>query len=227
MAFDRDIARLIDHTILKPEAVRAEVVRVCDEALRFEFASVCVNSCWVPLVAEQLKGSRVKVCTVVGFPLGAAATAAKVAEARGAVEHGATEVDMVLNVGMLKGGELEYVESDIRSVADACHADGAILKVILETCLLTDDEKETACRLAVQACADFVKTSTGFGKAGASVADIALMRRVVGPDIGVKASGGIRTLDDVKAMVAAGASRIGASAGVKIVGAGESTVGGY
>jgi len=217
LPFDRSIAKLIDHTILKPDAVREEVLRVCAEALRFSFASVCVNSCWVPLVKEQLEGSTVLVCTVVGFPLGAASTAAKVAETTWAAGQGAAEIDMVLNIGHLKAGELESVEADIRAVAEASHANGAILKVILETCLLTDEEKETACRLSVRAGADFVKTSTGFGKSGATVADIALMRRMVGPDVGVKASGGIRTLADLRAMVQAGASRIGASASVRIV----------
>ena len=220
--FDQNIARLIDHTILKPDATRAEVLRVCGEARIYQFASVCVNSCWVPLVAEQLQGTDVLVCTVVGFPLGAVATDAKVAETIWAARQGATEVDMVLNVGALKGGELDFVESDIRAVAEASHQNGAILKVILETCLLTDEEKVTACRLSVLAGADFVKTSTGFGKSGATTADIALMRGVVdqiatGRTIGVKASGGVRTLEDLRAMVAAGATRIGASASVKIV----------
>lgn len=211
------VARLIDHTILRPDALRSDVLRVCAEALEHRFASVCVNSCWVPLVTDQLDGSEVGVCTVVGFPLGAAATEAKIAETVWAAENGATEIDMVLNIGALKGGELDVVEADIRGVAEASHAHGAILKVILETCLLTDAEKETACRLSVEAGADFVKTSTGFGAAGATAADIRLMRAVVGPEIGVKASGGVRTLADLEAMVAAGASRIGASASVRII----------
>ena len=220
--FDQNIARLIDHTILKPDATRAEVLRVCEEARTYRFASVCVNSCWIPLVTEQLHGTDVLVCTVVGFPLGAAATEAKVSETIWATQKGATEVDMVLNVGALRGGELDLVELDIRAVAEATHRNGAILKVILETCLLTDEEKVTACRLSVLAGADFVKTSTGFGKAGATTTDIALMRQTVdlvsnGRTIGVKASGGVRTLEDLRAMVAAGATRIGASASVKIV----------
>jgi len=217
MNFDRNIARLIDHTILRPEAMRSEVKQVCAEALRYEFASVCVNSFWVPLVAAALRGSPVKVCTVAGFPLGASGTAAKVAETLGALASGAREIDMVMNIGALRGAENDVVETDIRAVVAASHDRGAIVKVIIETALLTDDEKVLACRLARQAGADFVKTSTGFSKAGATVEDIALMRRVVGPDMGVKASGGIRTLDDLKAMVAAGATRVGASASVKII----------
>jgi deoxyribose-phosphate aldolase len=217
MNFDRQVARLIDHTILKPEATRKEVKQVCAEALTYEFASVCVNSGWVFSIAEQLKGSRVKVCTVAGFPLGAASTAAKVAETRDALGNGAEEIDMVINIGALRGGETETVEADIRAVTTVSHERGAIVKVIVETALLSDDEKLLACRIAVQAGADFVKTSTGFSKAGAVAADVALMRRAVGPDIGVKASGGIRTLEDLRAMVAAGANRVGASASVKIM----------
>jgi deoxyribose-phosphate aldolase len=193
------------------------VLQVCAEALRFEFASVCVNSYWVPLVAAQLRGSVVKTCTVVGFPLGAASTASKVAETLEAVAEGATEVDMVINIGALKGGEESIAEVDVAAVASACHRGGAILKVIIETALLDEAQKALACRIAVRAGADFVKTSTGFAKAGATVEDIALMRATVGPTIGVKASGGIRTLGDLKAMVAAGASRVGASASVKII----------
>ena len=217
MNFDRTIARLIDHTILKAEAVREEVKAVCDEALRYEFASVCVNPYWVRFVAAELRGSIVKVCTVIGFPLGATSTAAKVAETRAALADGAQEIDMVINVGALRGGEPVVVESDIRSVVEASHAGGAIVKVIIETALLTDAQKIQACQLAQVAGADFVKTSTGFSKSGATVEDIALMRQTVGPSMGVKASGGVRTLEDVKAMVAAGATRIGASAGVRIV----------
>ena len=222
MNFDRTIARLIDHTILKPEAIREEVKTVCAEALRYEFASVCVNASWVALVAAELRGSPVKVCTVVGFPLGATSTAAKVAETRAALSDGAEEIDMVINIGALRGGETTVVEQDIRSVAEASHSLGAILKVIIETALLTDGQKVLACELAQKAGADFVKTSTGFSKSGATVEDIALMRRTVGPTMGVKASGGIRTLEDLKAMVAAGATRIGASASVRIV---EATAG--
>ena len=217
MNFDRSIAQLIDHTILRPDAVRAEVKQVCDEALKYEFASVCVNSFWIPLVALELKGSPVKVCTVSGFPLGAGSTAAKAAETLGALADGAQEVDMVLNIGALRGGERDVVESDIRAVVTASHNHGAIVKVILETALLTEGQKVLACEICVAAGADFVKTSTGFSKAGATVEDIALMRRTVGPNLGVKASGGIRTLEDLKAMVAAGATRVGASASVKII----------
>lgn len=217
MAYDHAVARLIDHTILKPEATRAEVLQVCAEARKYGFCSVCVNPCWVPLVAAELKGTEVKVCSVIGFPFGATTTADKVAESLAAIANGASEIDMVLNIGALRGGENDLVEADIRAVADACHAHGAILKVIFETALLDDDQKRTACRLSVAAGADFVKTSTGFSKAGATVADIALMRAAVGPKIGVKASGGVRTLENLRAMVAAGASRIGASASVAIV----------
>lgn len=212
-----EIASLIDHTILKAEATRQDVLKVCAEALEYKFASVCVNAYWVPLVASQLQGSTVKVCTVVGFPLGATSTESKVCEAISAIRQGAQEVDMVLNVGELRSGDLETVKVDIAAVADACHANGAILKVILETALLNDEQKITACELAKAAKADFVKTSTGFSAAGATVHDIELMRRTVGPDMGVKASGGIRTLEDFRNMVAAGASRVGASASVKIV----------
>jgi deoxyribose-phosphate aldolase len=217
MSFDRTIARLIDHTILKPEAVRDDVKTVCAEALKYEFASVCVNAFWVPLVAAELKGSPVNVCTVAGFPLGATSTAAKVAETRAALADGAQEIDMVINVGALRGGETGVVGSDIRAVVEASHAAGAIVKVIIETALLTDNQKVLACQLAKAAGADFVKTSTGFAKSGATVEDIALMRRTVGPAMGVKASGGIRTLTDLRAMVAAGATRIGASAGVRMM----------
>jgi deoxyribose-phosphate aldolase len=217
MNFDRTIARLIDHTILKPEAVREEVRQVCAEALRYEFASVCVNAFWAPVAASELKGSPVRVCTVTGFPLGATSTAAKVAETRMALADGATEIDMVINVGALRGDEAGIVEADIRAVTEASHAGGAIVKAIIETALLTDAQKVLACQLAQAAGADFVKTSTGFSKSGAMVEDIALMRRTVGPAMGVKASGGIRTLDDLRAMVAAGATRIGASASVKII----------
>ena len=223
MNFDRSVARLIDHTILKPDAVRDEVKIVCAEALQYEFASVCVNAFWVPLVAAELKGSSVKVCTVAGFPLGATSTAAKVAETRAALADGAGEIDMVINLGALRGGETGVVEQDIRAVVEASHQAGAIVKVIIETALLTDDQKVLACRLAQAAGADFVKTSTGFAKSGATVEDVALMRRTVGPAMGVKASGGIRTLDDLKAMVAAGATRIGASAGVRMMEANAGT----
>jgi deoxyribose-phosphate aldolase len=217
MNFDRAIARMIDHTILKPEAVREEVKKICEEALKYSFASVCVNGSWMPLVASELRGSPVKVCTVVGFPLGAMSAAAKAAETRAVISDGAQEIDMVMNIGALRDRDRNFVESDIRGVVEAARANGAIVKVILETALLTDEEKVLACQLAQAAGADFVKTSTGFSKSGATVEDIALMRRTVGPSMGVKASGGIRTLEDLRAMVAAGATRIGASASVRII----------
>ena len=214
---DARLAAMIDHTLLRADATRAEILQVCAEARTHGFASVCVNSSWVPLVARELRGVTSKTCTVVGFPLGAMSTAAKVFEAEEAIRGGATEVDMVLAVGLLRAGEEREVEKDIRAVAEACHRNGAILKVILETALLNDAQKAAACRLSVAAGAEFVKTSTGFSKSGATAADIALMRRTVGPGIGVKASGGIRTLADARTMIAAGANRIGASASVKIV----------
>jgi len=222
MSFDRTIARLIDHTILKPEALWEEVRAVCDEALRYQFASVCANPFWVPFIAAALRGSPVRVCTVAGFPLGATSTAAKVAETRASLIAGAEEIDMVLNIGALRGGESAVVETDIHAVAEVTHEGGAILKVIIETALLTHEQKILACRLAQSAGADFVKTSTGFSKAGATAEDIALMRATVGPLMGVKASGGIRTLEDLKTMVAAGATRVGASASVRII---EATMG--
>lgn len=214
---DPAIAALIDHTILKPEATAAEVSKLCQEARTYNFASVCVNPYWVPLVAAALKGSPVKVCTVVGFPLGANSTEIKAAEAAKAIREGAQEIDMVINVGELRGGNYDAVRDDIRSVVDVSHRGGAIVKVILETALLDDNQKLMGCMLSKQAKADFVKTSTGFSKSGATVHDIALMRMAVGPDMGVKASGGVRTLEDLRAMAAAGASRIGASASVKII----------
>jgi deoxyribose-phosphate aldolase len=211
------LAALIDHTLLRPDATRDEILRVCEEAKTYGFASVCVNSYWVPVVAAALQGTPVKVCSVVGFPLGAASTAAKVAETAAALNDGAQEIDMVQNIGALKDGDTRTVQADIQAVVDTAHAASAIVKVILETALLTDDQKIESCRLARQAGADFVKTSTGFGPGGATVPDVELMRRSVGPKLGVKASGGIRTLDDLNRMIAAGATRIGASAGVKIV----------
>ena len=217
MISQRNIASLIDHTILKPDAVRSEVKTVCAEARKYGFASVCVNSFWTPFAASELLGTAVKVCTAAGFPLGAASTAAKLAEARAALADGAREIDMVMNVGALRGGETGIVEADIRAVADATHGQGAILKVIIETALLNNEEKVLACRSAVAAGADFVKTSTGFSRSGATTEDVALMRRTVGPSIGVKASGGIRTLADMQAMIEAGANRIGASASVRIL----------
>lgn len=217
MEFDRSVARLIDHTILKPEAVRDEIRRVCHEGLQFEFASVCVNPFWTRLAAEELRGSPVKVCAVTGFPFGATSTTAKVAETMGALRDGAQEIDMVINIGALRGGERDVVKPDIEAVVAASHSKGAIVKVIIETALLDDAQKVLACRLAQDAGADFVKTSTGFSKAGATTEDVALMRRAVGKSMGVKASGGIRTLADLKAMVAAGANRVGASASVRIM----------
>jgi len=214
---DPAIAALIDHTILKPEATRADVVKVCREARQYRFASVCVNSYWVPQVARELAGSGVKVCTVVGFPLGATTTDTKVAEATEALRNGAQEIDMVINVGALRSGEFDTVRYDIEQVVRAAHRGGAIVKVILETALLDDNQKTVASQLAKASGADFVKTSTGFSSAGATAHDVALMRAAVGPEMGVKASGGIRTLQDVKTMTAAGATRIGASASVKIV----------
>jgi deoxyribose-phosphate aldolase len=211
------IASLIDHTLLKPEATRDDVIRVCNEARQYGFAGVCVNSHWVSLVSEQLKGSPVKACTVAGFPLGAASTDAKVAETAAAVRDGAQEIDMVINVGALRSGDLETVKSDIRRVVETAHKGGAAVKVILETALLTDAQKETACDLSKSAGADFVKTSTGFGPGGATAKDVALMRARVGESMGVKAAGGIRTLEDLNAMVEAGANRVGASASIKIV----------
>lgn len=210
----KKLAGMIDHTLLKADATPEAVRRLCAEARQWHFASVCVNGSYVELAAQELEGSGVKVCTVVGFPLGAASSAAKAAEARDAVERGADEVDMVLNVGRLKAGDDAYVRDDVAAVRKA--ADGRTLKVILETCLLTDAEKERACRICKEAGADFVKTSTGFSSGGATEADVALMRAAVGPDRGVKASGGIRTRSDAERMVAAGASRIGASASVAI-----------
>lgn len=212
-----ELARMIDHTILKPEATPADVEKVCAEALENNFASVCVNPSYVPLVAEKLKGSEVKVCTVIGFPLGATTSASKVREVEEAIASGAQEVDMVINVGRLKAGDTGFVEADIKAVVDAAHSRSALVKVIIETCLLTDEEKENACMISKRAGADFVKTSTGFSKGGATAADIALMRRTVGPGMGVKASGGIRTYADALAMIGNGATRIGASSGVKII----------
>jgi deoxyribose-phosphate aldolase len=222
MSFDPAVARLIDHTILKPDATRDEVAQVCAEALEFEFASVCVNSFWTKFAAGKLHDSPVRVCTVAGFPLGAGSTAAKVAETLAALRDGAEEIDMVMNIGALCGGERDVVKSDIQGIVAASHGHGAIVKVIIETALLGlspdgDTRKTLACKLAQDAGADFVKTSTGFSKAGATVADVTLMRRAVGKSMGVKASGGIRTLADLKAMMAAGANRIGASASVRIM----------
>ena len=212
----RDWASLIDHTLLKPEATDEDIKKLCEEAARFRFASVCVNPTWVRAAACNLQGTGVPVCTVIGFPLGATLSDVKAYEARRAIFDGAREVDMVINVGALRSGDDCLVEHDIRLVAEAAHEYNAICKVIIETALLNDDEKVRACRAAKQAGADFVKTSTGFSKGGATVADIALMRRTVGADLGVKASGGVKGLEDARKLVEAGATRIGASVGVKI-----------
>lgn len=212
-----EIARLIDHTLLRPEGTRDDIRRLCGEARTYEFAAVCVNPCWVPLAASALAGSPVKVCTVAGFPLGATSTEAKVAETAAALRSGAREIDMVMNVGALRSGDPDTVRRDIQAVVRECHRADAIAKVILETALLDDGQKRAACFLAKTAGADFVKTSTGFGPSGATAHDVALLRETVGPRMGVKASGGIRTLEDLRAMVAAGANRIGASASVSIV----------
>lgn len=214
---DPSLCALIDHTVLKPEAGAEDIRRVCREAREYGFASVCVNPCWVPLAAAELRGNGVRVCTVVGFPLGASTTPSKMAETEIAVRTGAREIDMVMNVGALRSGDFNSVKQDIQGVVRVAHAAGAIVKVILENALLTDEQKVTACRLVQAAGADFVKTSTGFGPSGATAADVALMRKTVGPALGVKAAGGIRTIEDLRAMVVAGANRIGASASVKIV----------
>lgn len=215
--YPREIARLIDHTLLKAEATREQIETLCQEARTHGFASVCVNPVWIPLCADRLRGSETKVCTVVGFPLGATLAEAKAFEAARAVAEGACEIDMVIDVGGLKSGDFARVERDIAGVVAASHRGGAIVKVIIEAALLTDDEKVRACVLSRVAGADFVKTSTGFASGGATAEDVALMRRVVGPDMGVKAAGGVRDLKSAQAMIEAGADRIGASVGVKIV----------
>jgi len=214
---DGQLGHMIDHTLLKPDATQDQIAQLCFEARKYSFASVCVNPSYVRLCAELLKGSPVVVCTVVGFPLGATPTEVKVYEAQQAIREGAAEIDMVINVGAVKSRDYELAERDIASVARACRAGNALLKVIIEAALLTDEEKVVACQLAKVAGADYVKTSTGFGPGGATAADVALMRRVVGPTIGVKAAGGIKTLADAQQMIAAGASRLGASASVKIM----------
>lgn len=218
-----DLAGFIDHTLLKPEATATEIDRMCAEAVEYRFASVCVNPTWAKRVADGLRGSDVVACCVIGFPLGAAVPEIKAMEARRALRDGAREIDMVLNVGALKSGDYDLVLRDIVGVADACREVGAVCKVILETALLTDEEKVVASQLASQGRADFIKTSTGFGPGGATVYDVALMREAVGPGMGIKASGGIRSADDVRQMIAAGATRIGASAGVAIVMGGETS----
>jgi deoxyribose-phosphate aldolase len=211
-----DLAKMIDHTLLKPDAKKEQIETLCREAAEYRFASVCVNPYWVPLARQFLSGTGVKVCTVIGFPLGATSTAAKVAETEQAIKDGAEEVDMVINIGALKSGDEDAVKKDIASVVAAAKGK-ALVKVIIETCLLTDEEKRLACRLAVEAGADYVKTSTGFSTGGATVEDIRLMREAVGSDFGVKASGGIRTYEDAMAMIEAGATRIGASASIAIM----------
>ena len=210
-----DIAKYIDHTVLAANATQEKIEKLCDEARQWKFASVCVNTCWTKFCAEKLNGTGVNVCVVVGFPLGAMCTKAKAYEAKCAVEDGATEVDMVINIGWLKDKKDDLVENDIREVKKACG--DKHLKVIIEACLLTEEEKVRACELSVKAGADFVKTSTGFSTGGATAEDVALMRRTVGPDTGVKAAGGIRTYEDAKKMIEAGANRLGCSAGIAIV----------
>jgi deoxyribose-phosphate aldolase len=212
-----DLARTIDHTLLKPDATQDQIAQLCYEARKYGFASVCINPTWVELCVKLLEGSPVKVCTVIGFPLGASAPEVKAFETQVALDHGATEIDMVINIGALKARDLELVAKDIRGVVTTAHASGAIVKVIIEAVLLTDEEKTIACLLSKEAGADFVKTSTGFASGGATVHDVALMRRVVGPEMGVKAAGGVRTFEDAENMLKAGATRIGASAGVKII----------
>lgn len=211
------LAKYMDHTLLKADATLDGIDRVVAEAKQFGCASVCVNPFWVPYVARLLDGSGVATCTVVGFPLGASSTASKVFKTTDAIANGADEIDMVINIGELKAGHAELVREDIRAVAEATHAGGKLLKVIIECCLLTDDEKRLACLLCAEAGADFVKTSTGFSTGGATVADVTLMRECVGPDFGVKAAGGIRTLADAYAMIEAGASRLGVSAAASIL----------
>lgn len=215
--FNEDLAQFIDHTLLKPQATTDEITQLCREAEKFEFASVCVNPTNVKLASQLLFGTPVKVCTVVGFPLGATMPEVKSFEAQQAINDGATEIDMVINIGALKSGDQGLVERDIAMVTRTSHKGGAICKVIIETALLTDDEKTRASQLARKAGADFVKTSTGFGGGGATVHDVALMRQAVGPAMGVKASGGIKGLEDARNLIAAGATRLGASAGVKIM----------
>lgn len=211
-----EIAKYIDHTLLKADATKNQIESLCNEAKQYGFFSVCVNPTWVSLAANMLEGSDVKVCTVIGFPLGATTLETKAFETVNAIHNGAKEVDMVINIGALKNGDLDAVKKDIEAVVNAAKGQ-ALVKVIIETCLLTDDEKKTACRLAAEAGADYVKTSTGFSTGGATASDIQLMRETVGPEIGVKASGGVRSALDAKTMIDAGATRIGTSSGVNIV----------
>lgn len=212
---EKKLSKYIDHTLLKADATEKQIIKLCNEAKEYDFASVCVNTCYVPLCAELLNGSDVKVCCVVGFPLGAMSSEAKAFETKWAVENGAEEVDMVINIGKLKDRDFDYVKRDIEAVVAA--KGDAIVKVIIECCLLTDDEKVEVCKICKEAKADFVKTSTGFSTGGANVSDIALMRKTVGPEMGVKAAGGIHSYDEAMAMIEAGATRIGASAGIEIV----------
>jgi deoxyribose-phosphate aldolase len=212
-----DLAGMIDHTLLKPQGTEEQIRQLCAEAKEFRFATVCVNPAWVPLCATLLRGSPVKVCTVIGFPLGATLSEVKAFESQRCMAFGAQELDMVINIGALKSRQYGVVEDDIAAVVNAAHPQGATVKVIIEAAYLTEEEKVEACALAKAASADYVKTSTGFGPSGATVEDVALMRRVVGPEMGVKAAGGVKNAEEVKAMIAAGATRIGASAGVKIV----------
>mgnify|MGYP001273031378 CR=1 FL=1 len=214
---DPNLAGMIDHTLLKPDATPDQIAQLCFEARKYGFASVCVNPAWVSLCAQLLKGSTAKVCSVIGFPLGASTPEVKAFETSKAIEDGASEIDMVINIGALKARDLDLTARDIRAVVSAAHSRGAIVKVIIEAVLLTDEEKTIACLLSQEAGADFVKTSTGFAGGGATVHDVELMRRVVGPEMGVKAAGGVRTYEDAESMVKAGATRIGASAGIKIV----------
>lgn len=211
-----NIANMIDHTLLKPEATEEQIVQLCAEAKQYGFASVCVNPSWVKTAARELSGTDVRVCTVIGFPLGATTPETKAFETKNAIENGAREVDMVINIGALKSGADDWVERDIRAVVEAA-AGKALVKVIIETALLTDDEKVRACQLAVKAGADYVKTSTGFSGGGATIEDVALMRKTVGDNVGVKASGGVRDRKTAEAMIEAGATRIGTSSGVAIV----------
>ena len=216
-----ELAGYIDHTLLKPEAVMPQFEQLCSEAVKYKFKSVCVNSSWIPFVAKKLRGTNVKICSVIGFPLGEMDTRSKAFEARNAIGNGAEELDMVINVGALKSGNLKLVEEDIRAIKRACRSN-TVLKVILETGLLTDDEKIIACEISRKAGADFVKTSTGFSGSGATIHDVALMRRIVGPDMGVKASGGIRNFDQAMALINAGANRLGCGASVDVITGAES-----
>ncbi len=216
--------KYIDHTLLKADSVKGQIDQLLEEAKEFDFASVCINPSWVSYCAKELEDTDVKVCTVVGFPLGATTAETKAFETKNAIANGADEIDMVINIGLLKQGDFQAVEDDIHAVVEA--SGDKLVKVIIETCLLTDEEKVKACQLSVAAGADFVKTSTGFSTAGANISDVKLMRQTVGPDIGVKAAGGARSLEDAAAFIDAGATRIGTSSGVKIV-RGEIANGGY